>query len=71
MDNLSVIQAARRLGVSASWLNKMRITGGGPPYLKLGRRVVYETADLDRWVATRRRRNTSVEPNCLRNTGEC
>ncbi len=62
MDNLSVDQAARRLGLSTSWLNKARITGGGPPYLKLGRRVFYSLGDLEDWVASRRRRNTSVQP---------
>ena len=62
MDNLSVDQAAQRLGLSTSWLNKARISGGGPPYLKLGRRVLYDRSDLDVWMAARRRQNTSAHP---------
>ena len=61
MDNLSVSQAARRLGLSTSWLNKARITGGGPPYLKLGRRVLYDRNDLDEWLVANRRQNTSAQ----------
>lgn len=60
MDHLSVNEAARKLGLSVSWLNKARITGGGPAYLKLGRRVFYSIGDLEAWVAAHRRRNTST-----------
>lgn len=57
---LSVVEAARHLGLSKSLLDKLRLTGGGPIYLKLGpRRVVYDLADLERWAAERRRRSTS------------
>jgi hypothetical protein len=38
----------------------MRIRGDGPVYSKAGRRVViYDVADLDTWLAGRKRRNTS------------
>lgn len=33
--------------------------GGGPAYIKLGKRVVYDTADLDAWLARHRRQSTS------------
>jgi hypothetical protein len=48
-------EAASHLRLSASTLNKLRIFGGGPVYSKIGGRVVYQLADLDRWVAERRR----------------
>ncbi len=52
--------AAARVGLSASTLAKMRMRGDGPPYSKVGAKiVVYNTADLDAWVASRRRRSTS------------
>lgn len=52
--------AATFTGLSSSTLNKLRITGGGPPFLKLGpRRVVYHPADLERWLEQSRRRSTS------------
>lgn len=57
--NLSVEQTAIALGLSKSWLNKKRVTGGGPAFLKLGRRVVYDSADVAAWAAAHRRNNTS------------
>lgn len=56
---LAVEAAARHLGLSASTLNKLRVFGGGPVFLKLGRRVAYDIADLDQWLETKRRRSTS------------
>ena len=32
------IEAAHFLGLSRSWLAKLRLTGDGPPYMKVGRR---------------------------------
>lgn len=58
-ENLSVIEAAEALGISQSYLNKLRCTGGGPRYAKVGRRVIYSNDELDAWLASRRRRSTS------------
>jgi predicted DNA-binding transcriptional regulator AlpA len=58
----SVAEAASRTGLSVSTLNKLRVFGGGPTFVKLGRRVVYDPADLDAWLAARKRRSTS-EPS--------
>lgn len=57
----SVEQAAVYVGLSVSYLNRARITGDGPVFLKLGRRVVYETRDLDAWLESRRRMSTSSD----------
>lgn len=51
--------AAEHLGIKRKTLANWRSLGGGPPYLKLGSRVVYDTADLDAWAAARRRNSTS------------
>ena len=56
---LGVDAAAHHIGLSVSTLNKLRVSGGGPIFLKLGRRVAYDVADLDAWLATKRRRSTS------------
>ena len=56
---LTVQAASRHVGLSASTLNKLRVFGGGPVFLKLGRRVVYDETDLDAWLAMKRRRSTS------------
>ena len=53
--------AADRLGVSVSYLNKLRLSGEGPIYVKLGaRRVAYDPADLSAWINGCRRASTSV-----------
>jgi predicted DNA-binding transcriptional regulator AlpA len=56
---LNAPAAAAYCGSSASTLAKLRLYGGGPSYVKLGRRVVYDPADLDRWLASHRRTSTS------------
>jgi hypothetical protein len=56
---LSVDVAASYTGLSVSTLNKLRVRGGGPAYLKLGRRVAYDPTDLDTWLAGKRRLSTS------------
>lgn len=58
--NLSVSDAAAFLGVSKSWLNRKRLEGGGPTFAKLGRRVVYEFADLVQFLESRKRQSTSA-----------
>ena len=54
-----VAQAAERVGLSVSTLNKLRIYGGGPRFLKLGRAVRYRVDDLDAWLAGKVRASTS------------
>lgn len=53
-------EAAAYLRLSSSILNKWRVAGSGPAFVKLGRRVVYALADLDAWVAAGRRLSTSA-----------
>lgn len=52
-------QAARLLALSTSWLAKLRLFGGGPAFLKLGRLVRYRPSDLSRWAESNLRRSTS------------
>jgi hypothetical protein len=57
---LTTHEASAHLKIAASTLCKMRLSGEGPPFLKLGpRRVVYDLADLEFWASSRRRRSTS------------
>ncbi len=48
------VQAARYLGLAPQSLRNLRHYRKGPPYCKLGRRVVYKIADLDQYLAERR-----------------
>ena len=51
--------AATMLGLSESTLAKLRLSGGGPEYLKLGRCIRYARKSLDSWIQARTRRSTS------------
>lgn len=54
-DRLSSPEAARYLGLSEVTIKTWRRRGTGPAWLKLGRRVVYDRTDLDKFMAARRR----------------
>jgi excisionase family DNA binding protein len=58
MPNIRTKQAAEYMGLSESTLEKYRHFGGGPAYSKLGRAVIYDTADIDAWLASRKRTET-------------
>lgn len=58
-EKVNVGALAKLTGLAASTLNKLRLTGEGPPYLKLGRRVVYDVAAVNEWMASKTRRSTS------------
>jgi predicted DNA-binding transcriptional regulator AlpA len=51
--------AAEYIGWSESTLEKKRCSGDGPPFIRLGRAVVYDTHDLDTWLNARRFSSTS------------
>jgi len=59
-------QAAKYLGFTDGWLAKMRMTGGGPKYVRLGRKCRYTRADLDAWIYAHRVSNTSEESQAQR-----
>ena len=50
---------AERYGLSASWLAKLRVYGGGPSHIKVGRRVLYDIATFEHWLEDHRRSSTS------------
>lgn len=52
-------EAAEYLGLSASTLAKRAMTGDGPSYVKMGRRVVYLRPSLDAWLDAHQRLSTS------------
>lgn len=59
MPIINVIAAAQHTGQPKSTLDKYRVYGGGPLYLKIGARVYYDTMDLDSWLASKKVANTS------------
>jgi predicted DNA-binding transcriptional regulator AlpA len=49
-------EAATYVGLSASTLEKMRLSGDGPRFIRLGGRAIgYDVQDLDTWVDGQRR----------------
>ena len=58
---LNVSEAAERLGVSVSYLNKMRMTpGAGPVFFKIGTVCRYDQADLNVWLDAQKRTSTGA-----------
>ncbi|MEL1262868.1 helix-turn-helix domain-containing protein [Pseudoxanthomonas putridarboris] len=59
---LTNAEAAAWLKLSPRTLEKQRVIGGGPPFRKFGRRVLYAVADLEAWSVARTCESTS-DPN--------
>jgi predicted DNA-binding transcriptional regulator AlpA len=52
-------EVAKLLGVSVSWLAKSRLSGTGPPFIKLGRAVRYLESAVRDFIRARTRTSTS------------
>jgi predicted DNA-binding transcriptional regulator AlpA len=50
---------AQLLGVSVRTLQRQRVRGDGPRYVKLGKRVLYREQDIEAYVESRVRQSTS------------
>jgi excisionase family DNA binding protein len=46
-------QAAAYLRVSKSYLDKLRVYGGGPRFLRFGRKILYRQSELNLWAEER------------------
>ena len=53
--------AAQRLGLARATLAKLRVKGGGPPFVKLGAKVLYEMGDLEAWIAAQGKRSSTSD----------
>lgn len=52
---MSTRELAAMIGLGEITLQQMRHRGEGPPFVKLGRRVIYRRADVDAWLAENRK----------------
>lgn len=52
---------AARLGLSKSTLSKLRVYGGGPPYIKLSAAVRYPEDALAEWISARSRHTSTSD----------
>ena len=50
---LRVRQVADLTTLSTATLNKFRVTGGGPPFKKLGKAVIYRQDEVLAWLEER------------------
>lgn len=58
---LTTRDAAEYLGMKPQTLEAWRCRGDGPRFVKLGRSVRYRQSDLDQWIESRTRSNTSEQ----------
>ena len=59
LDVMNTKEAAGSVRLGKPTLERFRISGDGPVYVKLGSAVRYRKADLDAWLASRVTRSTS------------
>jgi len=51
MPLLDTFQAADRTRLARATLAKLRVLGGGPPFVKFGAKVLYDSEELESWIA--------------------
>jgi hypothetical protein len=51
--------AAHHTGTQIQHLAKLRVYGGGPRFIKLGKKVLYDSDDLDTWLEANKHASTS------------
>jgi len=56
---LTVHEAADYLRLSQRTLERLRVSGLGPKFVKCGRSIRYRQTDLEQWIASRVVRSTS------------
>jgi predicted DNA-binding transcriptional regulator AlpA len=59
MTLLTQREAAMALRLSERTMERMRVTGNGPRFVKYNRSIRYQQHDLDQWIAQRVVRSTS------------
>ncbi len=52
---------SERIGVTEGCLAKWRLTGQGPRYIRVQRRIMYHPHDVSAWLDARRVSSTSQE----------
>lgn len=60
---LTQSEAARLLRISPRTLERHRVAGTGPRFVKAGRRVLYRRADLEAWAAANTFSSTAEAEN--------
>lgn len=66
---LTTVEAAEYLRVKPTTLEQWRWKGNGPRYSKPAGRILYDPADLDRWIEDGKRGSTAETPTPRRRRG--
>ena len=61
MKLLTQQEVARVIRKSESWLERKRWEGGGIPYRKVGRMVIYEEVDVLKWLDSHPKHSVAPE----------
>ena len=56
---LDTVSASALAGVAPKTLENLRHIGGGPRFMKLGRKVMYDPRDIEAWKEDRKVSSTS------------
>jgi hypothetical protein len=56
---LTQAELARQINISERSLERWRVEGAGPEFVKAGRKVLYRPQDIERWLRQCTRRSTS------------
>ena len=51
--------AATYLGLTKRTLERWRVNGSGPKFVKVGKKILYRPSDLEAWMTTRTFANTA------------
>ncbi len=65
MELLSQKRVATELGISHRTLEKWRVVGGGPRFIRVGRLVRYRQEDVQDWMRSRTVSNTTEADQLL------
>ncbi len=63
-EYLSISQAGHFLHLAKGTLAKLRVRGDGPPFIKIGKTILYDKADLIEWLSARKFSSTSQYQTC-------
>jgi hypothetical protein len=66
VTRLTVREAADYVRLAKSTLDHYRTEGDGPRFSRVGRKIIYDSADLDRWLDGLKRNSTRDQPQLRR-----
>jgi predicted DNA-binding transcriptional regulator AlpA len=66
VPRFTVKEAATYIPMAKSTLDKLRSVGGGPRFIKLRGKILYDQSDIDRWLDDHKQISTADIPSLRR-----